>query len=482
MHVKFLNHGKGNCRKAADYLLQECDHTGEERADIQVLRGDPHATAAVADSLQFRQKYTSGVIAWSPEDKPTDEQISQVLDDFEKVAFAGLEPDQYTWSAVQHQEADGSKHVHVIVANVDLHSGKSMNIAPPGHSKTYDPLRDFHNAWNGWKSPDDPGLARTHETGTHLKHGSKNREDLIEAVNAYVTSQITNGMVTDRKSMLKSLRDAGVEITRETKSTITVQDPKSGTKARMKGTIYERKFKPDRAIKAESRGQQFRSPENTRRRIKTAKRDLKAAVQRRAEYNRVRHPSSSKQAEINAEMASPGNDSNISSDLDRHLNRQLGADAVDVSQYRGVEVYEAISPKPNFGARSEKAARFEGPRIGRSVYQDQTGFDENLARREHLRDYIEEITNGDDTLRDRITKTIKAAKQRVSELAERTRKWGSGAVERTGKTLKRIDESLQSTDRNYPEGSRAVGQVIAAGQAAEQAKITQQDKGPELGR
>ena len=52
-----------------------------------------------ADSLQFEHKYTSGVIAWSSEDTPSDEQIRTVLDEFEKTAWAGLGPDRYAWAA-----------------------------------------------------------------------------------------------------------------------------------------------------------------------------------------------------------------------------------------------------------------------------------------------------------------------------------------------------------------------------------------------
>ena len=55
--------------------------------------------AAVADSLDFERRYRSVVIAWAPEDRPTDEQIEAVLDEFEKTAWAGLEPDRYAWTA-----------------------------------------------------------------------------------------------------------------------------------------------------------------------------------------------------------------------------------------------------------------------------------------------------------------------------------------------------------------------------------------------
>ena len=63
--------------------------------------------ATVADTLQFEHKYTPGVIAWAPEDKPSDAQINRVVDEFEKTAWAGLEPDRYSWAAVQHREAGG---------------------------------------------------------------------------------------------------------------------------------------------------------------------------------------------------------------------------------------------------------------------------------------------------------------------------------------------------------------------------------------
>ena len=61
--------------------------------------------AAVADSLEFERKYRSVVIAWAPDDRPTEGQIEAVLDEFEKTAWAGLEPDRYAWTAVLHRDA-----------------------------------------------------------------------------------------------------------------------------------------------------------------------------------------------------------------------------------------------------------------------------------------------------------------------------------------------------------------------------------------
>ena len=132
MLVKFLAHGTGSAQAAADYLTRELDSQGEIRDDVAVLRGDPDAVAAVADTLEFEHKYTSGVIAWAPEDRPSDQDIDRVLDEFEQSAWAGLEPDRYAWAAVQHRAATGGVHVHVLAARCDLETGKSLNIAPPG--------------------------------------------------------------------------------------------------------------------------------------------------------------------------------------------------------------------------------------------------------------------------------------------------------------------------------------------------------------
>ena len=116
MHVKFIARGTGSARAAVDYLLGERDAAGKLRQGVEVRRGDPAMVAAVADSLEFEHKYTSGVIAWAPDDQPTDVQIEAVFDTFEQTAWAGLEPDRYSWTAVEHRERGGGVHVHVLAA------------------------------------------------------------------------------------------------------------------------------------------------------------------------------------------------------------------------------------------------------------------------------------------------------------------------------------------------------------------------------
>jgi len=92
VHIKFLRHGQGSAAGAVRYLLQEHDHTGEVRAEVTVLRGDPHLVAQVADASPHQWRYTSGVIAWAPDDHPTPDEIYTVIKEWEDTAFAGLAP------------------------------------------------------------------------------------------------------------------------------------------------------------------------------------------------------------------------------------------------------------------------------------------------------------------------------------------------------------------------------------------------------
>ncbi|MDA3360367.1 relaxase/mobilization nuclease domain-containing protein [Acinetobacter baumannii] len=169
MLIKMLRHGTGSAARAASYVLDEKDHMNIVRPHVEVLCGDPHLFAKIADSSPFKHKYTSAVIAFTEEDQPTDVEIKDVLKQFEALAFSGLEPDQYHMTAVLHQEPNGSKHVHILVPRLELRSGKAMNIAPPGlFQKHFHTLQDKLNSEYGWADPKDPDRARFTKKGYEL--------------------------------------------------------------------------------------------------------------------------------------------------------------------------------------------------------------------------------------------------------------------------------------------------------------------------
>lgn len=198
MLIKMLKHGTGSAAHAAAYVLDEKDHMNVARPHVQVLVGDPHLFAKIADSSPHKHKYTSAVIAFAEEDQPTDIELKGVLKQFEELAFSGLEPDQYHMTAVLHQEQNGSKHIHILVPRLELRSGRAMNIAPPGKfQKHFHTLQDKLNFEYGWADPKDPNRARLTRKGhelyfqSALKKIGKNREDYKQYIENLYTKLLS---------------------------------------------------------------------------------------------------------------------------------------------------------------------------------------------------------------------------------------------------------------------------------------------------
>ena len=285
---------------AADYLEDDKDHQGRTRENVKVLRGDPFRVGQIADSLDFKHRLTAGVIAWAPADNPTTEQIEEVLDNFERLAWAGLNPDRYAWSAVRHDEPSGGVHIHIMAARVDLQTGKSLNIAPPGWQRDFDPLRDALNIKHGWARPDDP--ARTSDV--HIEsYEKKIKADVvksgelpetldIESLTEYLIDHINLGHINNRaeiKAALESLD--GVTVTRAGKNYISVKLPGAEKATRLRGAIYDEQFNGDvyRQTKATAGRTGTRTPESRQTDFNAAKDRHHDAVRRRTKFNQKRY-------------------------------------------------------------------------------------------------------------------------------------------------------------------------------------------------
>ena len=347
MLVKFIARGTGSAQAAADYLTRETDSQGAVRDDVTVLRGDPDQVAAVADALAFEHKYTSGVIAWAPEDQPSDQDIGRVLDEFEQTAWAGLAPDRYAWAAVRHREADGGVHVHVLAARCDLETGKSLNIAPPGWEQTYGPLVEACNLDQGWSRPDDPARARVQQPGHRayreaaaLRAGIAHEADPRDQIQDYLLQRVEAGTVRDRAGVVAALQEAGLEVPRQGDHYVTVRDPDTEQRWRLKGALYEHDFQRDRFERPAPAPDRDREPEDGRdRRARAAavwrdverKRASQAAYRRGRYGDRDRADSRAAAIAARAAVARPARGPGDRGEhLAHHLRRELGVDAVAV--------------------------------------------------------------------------------------------------------------------------------------------------------
>lgn len=249
MIIKFLANGTGDPKLAASYLLAEQDHLGNQRAGVEILRGDPMVFTAIASSLKFQYCYTSAVIAWSPEDVVSDEQLNEVLDLFEEHAFAGLGPEQYHMTAVMHGDDDGSRHLHILIPRVELTTGKSLNVAPPGHQYYFDTLRDFLNHKYGWVRPDDPARMKTTQPKNHhvlqnaaaVKAGllGQSKKTRVEMIDAYIEQRIIYGVINNRDELVQSLKEID-EIGQVANKSISIKF--NETRDRLTGAFYHAGF------------------------------------------------------------------------------------------------------------------------------------------------------------------------------------------------------------------------------------------------
>jgi hypothetical protein len=329
VHIKFLDHGKGSPAKASAYLLDELDHMGVVRAGVEVLRGDATTFNAVCDASPHLWKYTSGVIAWSKEDDPTSEQIKEVLDEFEKHAFAGLDPSQYHLFAVLHTDDDGSKHIHVLAPRLDIQSGKSLNIAPPGHEKHFDSLRDYFNTKYQWSRPDDLLLTQTTQEPNHiakLNAQAKNiltsqdletltKKQFCKTVDNYVQTLLKTQIAKNRTDIVECIEQVkGVESVKQSKEFLTVTLT-NGKKHRLKGDFYNEQFEIglySERLRAEAESRP------TANELAQAIRDAKSI---RDDYRAKRGAYHSKQHPFTASTADD-NSPQITSKLDIDRNRQ----------------------------------------------------------------------------------------------------------------------------------------------------------------
>ncbi|MDR2055765.1 MAG: relaxase/mobilization nuclease domain-containing protein [Desulfovibrio sp.] len=249
--MKVFPHGQGGGGKPTRYLVR-LDYPGRAEKPPEILRGNPDMARALVDSIDRRWKFTAGVLSWHPDDKVTPEQEERVMDDFEKVAFAGMDADQRYILWVRHSHA-GHHELHFLIPRLELSSGKDFNACPPGWRKDFDVFRDLHNRCEGWARPDDPFRARLYKpehTELHrarlLRRGrtpsGDERAEAREAVHSYLKQKVELGIARDRKDILYCLTQAGLKISRAGKEYITVNDPGSGEKFRLRGGMYAERW------------------------------------------------------------------------------------------------------------------------------------------------------------------------------------------------------------------------------------------------
>lgn len=307
MLIKLFRSGKGGGAAPVDYLIASQVLAYDRNRDLirddagvplmktrdplpEVLAGDPDHTRALIDACPHAWTYRAGVISFDKDDHPTEEQQQAVLDAFDELAFAGLDRDQVDMLWVRHSH-EGRVELHFCTPRMELTSGKSLNIAPPGYQKAMDALRDMLNKEHGWADPQDPARSQDIKQLPEKKLRAQGREDIQN----WLEDLIVAGRISSRPDMVAALEGAGFELPRQGKTYLTVKDPDSDTRWRLKGDIFHadwtREKTAQRAAEREHRADAPGGSERLAARSLSDFRDeYRAHVEKRRHYNQQRYP------------------------------------------------------------------------------------------------------------------------------------------------------------------------------------------------
>lgn len=297
MMITFLAQGRGNIHLAINYCAGAVDANGMVRDEVRVLRGSPKMVEDVAAGLPFTEKYKSAVVAWAPGDIPTEAELQQFLDDFAEVSFAGLDPTRFCWTAFLHV-AEHKIDMHILVANVDLDTGKHFNAAPPGWQKDFDPLRDMWNHRKGWARPDDPLRARPWQPGkrssltaARVRAGLAVEPDTKKVLGEMLLDRVAHKQVKNRDDVLAALKEFG-DITRAGDDYISVKLPTLDKAVRLRGTLFQRDFDAatfSMPVPSPKRTDQQRAADIDLKEEEAARQRFVAAIARRTIVNQHRY-------------------------------------------------------------------------------------------------------------------------------------------------------------------------------------------------
>ncbi len=285
MHIKFLNQGTGSGTEVIKRLMADTDSKGNLRVDTQVYRGDPRMVGWLIESLQFVHRYRYAIIAYHPDDAPTDAEIEYTLDEFEKVAFAGLNWEQYDWCAVMHQNADGLQHIHIIIACVDLTTGRKINVAPPGWPHIFYAFRDVLNYEHGWARPDDPRLSRLISPPSIKYSPSQIAEH--HSISSWLNNEFATRRLNTHADVIAALETQGV-ITSISKFGISIKVSDKTNPIRFKGALFDANFSGDVMRNKQTRPQGREQPDPLK--VEAARATLAELVSKRSAYNAQHYP------------------------------------------------------------------------------------------------------------------------------------------------------------------------------------------------
>lgn len=298
MLIKFLpTKNKGDIEGLVDYLVRERNSKGLIRnPPPKILGGNPQQLILLVKDLALKTKYQTGAVSFAPTDRVSEKQQREVMELFERTAFAGLRRDQYDILWVQHSHTqDNRLELHFVIPCIELSTGKSLNATWPGsHDTYYKALRDYLNNKCDWASPDDPARKRDiqpgfyayiHRENEQLQAAGlelDNRIDHRKLIHEFLVEKMEQGVIRDRETMIQTLSAQGYQFRKIENNFITITREDLPRPIRFKGRMYEKSWQYRREV---NKGLKLKQKKEDREQlIARLKQDLERRIEKRALY------------------------------------------------------------------------------------------------------------------------------------------------------------------------------------------------------
>ncbi|EMG2563142.1 relaxase/mobilization nuclease domain-containing protein [Acinetobacter baumannii] len=348
MIVQFFRYGNGLSKGPLDYLLGK----DRDRDYAKVLQGDVSEVSGLIDTSPYAKKYTSGCLSFYEHDL-SDQDKQKIMQDFEQALFPGMDQSQYRVLWIEHQdklnEETGERRLELnfLIPNVEILTGQRLQ---PYYDKADRPRIDLFKKITNYEyqlhDADDPLYRQAVTTAKNLP---KSVNEIKETIDIEATRAVESGLITDRQSMKKWLSDLGLEITRETKKSLSIKNPNGGENSRnisLKGVIYEQDFRLTET------SQQLTIAASERYRREAEQRN-QSDIQRYAEY------SAKRSTELEQQYRQHQN--GYTAETERSNERDIAAD------------------RPDYSSNQEAAATRHDSPIARTTTADQTAKSELAA-------------------------------------------------------------------------------------------------------
>ena len=236
-----------------------------------VLEGDPRQIVALCDSLSFKNRYTSGVLSFSPEESAkiaaTPGLKEQLIQELREFAYAGVKSDDCKPMLVVQHEHTGRLELHYLIPRVSLESGKYFNPFPPNYDGrkgkgTNDVYKEQNDTFTDYvcskydlQNPRDPLIARE----IKISKFDPNKVDK-KSIHEAVRKLIDGGGIKSREDIVSFLEKAGGTITRKGDDYLSVKFDNNKKAIRLKGEFYGEQSYTEIRARIESTAERINRP------------------------------------------------------------------------------------------------------------------------------------------------------------------------------------------------------------------------------